>query len=374
MNVVIISSQAISLTLFRGDLILTMIEAGCEVTALAPDYDELAIEGLSAIGANFRTFRLNRAGINPLHDAQAIINIRSILNEIQPDLVFCYTVKPVIYGLLAARLAKVPNRYGMITGLGYAFGGNSLKQKLVGWVVRNLFKLSLAQSREVFFQNPDDRNLFTDLGIVSMEKTVVVNGSGVNLDTFDEVPAPDQDISFLLIARLIWEKGIGIYADASRQLKTKYPNVQFNLLGHYDKNPTAIQRSDVEQWVADGFINYLGKTDDVRPYLAKTSVFVLPTYYREGTPRSILEAMSTGRAIITTDAPGCRETVISGQNGYLIPIKDVDALVDAMEKFIIQSDMIKTMGTKSRQFAEEKFDVHKVNKQMLTTMKIIPHG
>ena len=204
---------------------------------------------------------------------------------------------------------------------------------------------------------------------------VVVNGSGVNVSDFDVMPLPlngqnQVAISFLLIARLLGDKGVREYAEAAAIIKKNHPDIQFNLVGWIDDNPTAITQSELDAWVNAGTLKYWGKLSDVRPAIAESSVYVLPSY-REGTPRTVLEAMAMGRAVITTDAPGCRETVVDGDNGFLVEVKSVQDLVVAMQKFIEQPELAIQMGKRSREIALNKYDVHQVNKHMMTEMGLL---
>ncbi len=267
---------------------------------------------------------------------------------------------------------SVPQRYALITGLGYAFAGEARgKRALVFHLVRRLYSAALNKVDKVFFQNPDDESLFRDLGILrDRVPSQVLNGSGVDMAHFATAPLPDGPPRFLLVARLLADKGVRQYAEAARRIKQQHPEVVFQLAGDIDSNPDTISQQELDTWVGEGSLEHLGWLNDVRLALAESSVFVLPSYYREGTPRSILEAMSMGRAVITTDAPGCRETVTNGDNGYLIPVKNVDALVKAMQHFIDRPALVKTMGQRSHEIAKDKYDVHKVNAVMLEAMGI----
>lgn len=369
-KIVIISQYSPSLINFRGDLIRAMVELGHKVICLGP---EAGFEQpLQELGADYRQISLHRTGLNPLKDVKTLFSLRKVLKEIKPDIVFSYTVKPIVYGSIAAHMAGVRQMYAMITGLGYVFIGQTFKQRLLTQIVAFLYRRGLKYNQVVFFQNPDDLHLFVSKSIVpKTAKPVLVNGSGVNIEKFAFAPPKLSPVTFLLIARLIKDKGILEYVESARLLKQKYPDARFQLLGPLDINPAAITQEQLERWSKEGIIEYLGKTNDVRPYIADASVFVLPSY-REGTPRSVLEAMSMGRPIITTDAPGCRETVIDGRNGFLVPVKDVDALKSAMEKFIQKPDLISQMGKQSRIIAEEKYDVRKVNRAILQEMGLLP--
>jgi glycosyltransferase involved in cell wall biosynthesis len=313
--------------------------------------------------------------MNPMRDVRTVRALTALYREVQPDLVLTYAIKPVIYGSIAARLAGVPRVCSLITGLGYSFGMTTWRQRALNPVVRSLFRLALASNEVVFFQNPDDLRQFVEAGLAKDRQAVLVNGSGIDLDYFSVAPLPKGAPVFLLSARLIWEKGVGEYVEAARALKARYPAARFRLFGPLDPNPAAVSRGQLDAWCAEGVIEYLGSTtDDVRPAIAGASVFVLPSSYREGTPRSILEALAMGRAIVTTDAPGCRETVVRGENGFLVPTKDSTALADAMERFLRDPGLVAPMGARSREIAEEKYDVHLVNRVMMRAMGLGSDG
>jgi glycosyltransferase involved in cell wall biosynthesis len=311
---------------------------------------------------------MHRTGTNPLADLSTLFALRRLMRALKPGHVLAYTIKPVIYGLLAARLASVPNRFALITGLGYAFTGEATGLRgALRAVVRRLYALSLRGAHKVFFQNPDDRELFLSLGIVGKATpTAIVNGSGIDVSAYAVAPLP-QGADFLLIARLLGDKGVREYVEAARKVRAQHPEASFSLVGWIDGNPDAIAQGELDAWVNEGAIRYLGRMDDVRPALAACSVYVLPSY-REGTPRTVLEAMAMGRPVITTDAPGCRETVKDGDNGFLVPVKSVDALAEAMLRFIREPALREAMGRRSREVAEDKYDVHKVNAVMLRAM------
>lgn len=368
-RILIVSHYARSLLNFRGELIRKLVGLGHEVTALAPE--EGFAEKVRALGAEYIQIPLDRTGLNPVKDAGTFLTLVRLMRRIKPDMVLSYAIKPVIYGSLAAGWTRVLRSYSMITGLGFVFVNGDADRGLLRRLVRTLYRLSLKHNAVVFFQNPDDLRLFQEEELLGRKtKPVLINGSGVDLERFYYVPPRTRPVAFLLIARLIWDKGVREYVEAARLLKQRYPEVSFQLLGPFDSNPAAIQERHVTDWTAEGIIEYLGRTDDVRPYIAASSVYVLPSY-REGTPRSVLEAMAMGRPVITTDAPGCRETVVPGMNGFLVPVKDAAALAAAMEKFILNPEMIVPMGEKSRQIAEEKYDVHKVNQVILQSMGMV---
>lgn len=376
MKVAVIASYAPSLLNFRGPLLAAMVQTGHEVLACAPGEDQAVSDALAHIGVSYQSIDLSRTGINPLRDVRTILNLYRVLRHFGPDMVLGYTVKPVVYGSLAARLAGVPRHYSIITGLGFSFVDSphvedQRKRRLLNKLIRWLYRLSLSSNAAVFFQNPDDRALFIRLKLIPEDRTVLVNGSGVDLDHFAESPVKARtQPTFLLIARLLKEKGIMEYVEAAAIIKKKNPKVTFQLLGPLDRNDSAsITEAELAEW-QHSVIDYLGVTNDVRPFIIDSDVYVLPSFYGEGTPRTILEAMAVGRPIITTDAPGCRETVIEGENGFLIPVRDVSALVAAMEKFIDHPELIQLMGKRSREIAEKKYDVHKVNAIIMESMKL----
>lgn len=372
-RLVILAGYSYSLVNFRGPLVKALCEAGIEVHAVAPSlHDDIETRRqLEAWGVITHDVSMQRTGTNPLKDLGALRSLHRLFREIQPDAVLSYTIKPVIYGTLAAWLAKVPKRYSLITGLGYAFTGEAQgKRALVQRMVRGLYRQALKRAELVLFQNPDDEALFRRLGLLSQEAlSQVVNGSGIDTARFMQAPLPKGPPSFLLIARLLGDKGIREYVEAAARVQERHPETTFKVVGDIDVNPDSISRQELDEWIAAGHINYLGKLEDVRPAIAGSSIYVLPSY-REGTPRTVLEAMAMGRPIITTDAPGCRETVVEGDNGYLVPVKSVDALAEAMLRFIEQPGLAEQMGQRSRVIAEEKYDVHKVNAVMLEVMGI----
>jgi glycosyltransferase involved in cell wall biosynthesis len=289
------------------------------------------------------------------------------MRRIRPSHVLGYTIKPVLYGSLAAWLAGVPRRSALITGLGYAFQGQANERGGLRVLVQWLYGLALRRTHKVFFQNPDDQTLFRSLGLLLPgTPSCVVNGSGVDVEAFAVAPVPAAP-HFLLIARLLGDKGVREYAQAAQRTRALYPQVRFSLVGWLDENPDAIAQTELSAWVQAGTMNFLGRLSDVRPAIESCSVYVLPSY-REGTPRTVLEAMAMGRAVITTDAPGCRETVVDGDNGFLVPVQSVDALAEAMARFITDPTLVARMGQRGRQLAEEKYDVHKVNAVMLQEM------
>lgn len=380
MKFLIISSFLPSVLNFRGKLLEAIHQQGYEIHIIVPDLTSFPTEHekLLNLGYYVHEVSMQRTGANPIADLKTLLCMYNIIKKIKPNYVLSYTIKPVIYGILAAWLAKVPHRFALITGLGYAFQNveEDSQRSFFQKIVHGLYQQALSHSHKVFFQNPDDLKLFQHLKLLQSNlPTVVVNGSGVNITEFNTLPFPlnsrnKPKISFLLIARLLGDKGVREYAEAAKLIKLQHPEVEFHLVGWIDENPAAIQQQEVDTWIADARLKYWGKLSDVRPAIAESSVYVLPSY-REGTPRTVLEAMAMGRAIITTDAPGCRETVISGENGFLVEVKSVSSLVNAMQEFINNPALIEQMGQRSREIALHKYDVHQVSRNMIQEMGLI---
>ncbi|AVU76086.1 MULTISPECIES: glycosyltransferase family 4 protein [Pseudomonas] len=374
MRFLLVASFPESIMVFRGELIKALLRRGFIVHIAAPNLSlgSAVRKDLEEAGLQVHEIPLRRVGMNPLSDVLTLWSLWRLMLRIKPDVFLGYTIKPVIYGLLAARLAWVPKRFALITGLGYSFQGNSTKKgsrNFLRTLVQGLYRLALRGANKVFFQNSDDQRLFLNRKLIhSLAKTVVVNGSGVDLVRYKMQPLPSR-MSFLLIARLLGDKGVREYAEAARRVRGMYPYIKFYLVGWLDDNPDTIGKHELESWVSDGTLEFLGRLDDVRPAIVNSSVYVLPSY-REGTPRTVLEAMAMGRPIITTDAPGCRETVSHGLNGLLVSVRSVDDLVQAMVKLIENREVVERMAIASRAMAEEKYDVHKVNDIMLLEMNV----
>lgn len=365
-RIILVYNTASYLYRFRKEFIGNLQAMNCEVLALVP-FDDF-VSCLEKLGVRCIDLPISQQRINPFEELKTMSFMYGVFSQEKPDAVFNYTIKPVIYGSLAARAAGIKRIYSMVPGLGYVFMDTTKKQRLIKRIVMILYRFSLKYNHKVFFQNQEDRALFYRYGLVDVNKGVIVSGSGVNVEEFTPREQVQQSPVFLLASRLLWDKGIGEYVEAARRLRSKYPAVEFRILGPYDDNPSCIKPEYIERWQKEGIIHYLGATSDVRPFLAEASVFVLPSSYREGVPRSILEAMAMGLPIITADAPGCRETVRDGENGFLVAVKDIESLVKAMEKFILQPELIAKMGGKSRQIAEERFDVRKVNAVIIENM------
>lgn len=379
MKFVLISNNLTSVKNFRTDLLLEIAKKGYQIYILAPDLASFSAEKefLEANRFIIKEISLSRTGTNPISDSITLFNTYKVLKSIKPDVILSYTIKPVIYGTLAGYLARVPKIFALISGLGFAFQEHprNRKSNFLKKIINTLYKYALTCSTKVFFQNSDDLSLLKNLGVLKSKiPSVVVNGSGVNTNVYTQVPlqlnaSGSYKVNFIMVARLLHDKGIREYVEAARIVKKKYPEVDFNLVGGLDENPASISQQELDRIVATDTIDYLGKLTDVRPAIAKSNIFVLPSY-REGIPRSVLEAMSMGRAIITTDAPGCKETVEHGTNGFKVKVQSVEELVEKMIIFIENNNLIGSMGEQSRRLAIEKYDVRIVNAQMISEMKL----
>lgn len=369
-RILIVGSLADSLINFRGDLIADLVSRGNTVFGCAPDGSEELRGKLAEKGANYIQMPLQRTGMNFFEDFKTIGALRKIIREGNFDVVLSYTIKPVIYASLAARLNSTTTVCSIVTGVGYAFTNTSLKGRAISIPAKLLLKLAFRFNDTVFFQNSDDRDLFLKRRIVSDNVPIrIVNGSGVNTSFFKPLQFP-KIVTFLMLARLVKEKGVHEYAEACKIVRQRYPAVRCLLAGFIDTNPGAIQESDLQTWQNEGSIEFLDEITDVNAVFASCSVYVLPSY-REGTPRSVLEAMSTGRPIVTTDAPGCKETVVNGLNGYTVPVGDSTRLAEKMMYFVENPTKILEMGLESRKLAVEKYDVGKVNQQIIAGINAV---
>ncbi|MDE2579454.1 MAG: glycosyltransferase family 4 protein [Hyphomicrobiales bacterium] len=370
-TILVIASLPSSLVNFRGPLIEDMIARGHVVHAAGPACDAATAQWLRDRSVDYHAVEMARTALSPRLDVRTLQQLRAHMRAIRPDVVFAYTIKPVIYGMLAASLAGVQRRYALVTGLGYAFtdGDRSAKRRITQAIASSLYAVALRRASGVFFQNPDDAALFAKMRLLPRRiAPVIVNGSGVDVAAYAPAPLPAAP-RFLMIARLVADKGVREFIAAARIVKAQRPDALFQLVGPADPNPAAISPALIPDAVADGVIEYPGAAKDVRPFIAQCSVYVLPSY-REGTPRTVLEAMAMGRPVVTTDAPGCRETVADGDNGLLVPPRDAQSLAHALLRMADDGAMRARMGQRARTLCMEKYDVHKVNAAMLDAMRL----
>ena len=374
MKIVIIGTVASSFYGFRAELIYQLLLKGHSVYAFTSEYTEEELKKIELLGAIPITYELNRGGMNPLADAKATYALSKKIKEIAPDLVFSYFAKPVIFGTLAAKLAKVPRVIGMLEGLGYAFTeqreGLSKKAKLIKNIQIFLYKIALPQLDKIIFLNPDDPKDLLESYNIKVKQVGMLGGIGLDLDEYSyrRIKTIDSPINFLFIGRMLKEKGIHDFVAAAKIVKRSYPDVQFTVLGAIDSsNPGALQQTELDTLVSSNILNHPGQVNDVQKWIVDSHVFVLPSY-REGVPRSTQEAMAIGRAVITTDVPGCRETVIDGVNGFLVEKWNPKLLAEKMIYFIEYPEQIKKMGYESYKIAQEKFNADKVNKRLINML------
>jgi glycosyltransferase involved in cell wall biosynthesis len=347
---VLAANSAWNILNFRSGLIRGLMQHGYDPVVIAPA-DSAADQRIATLGVEWLRVDVDRSGLNPVADLRLLAGYRRILKQVRPLAFLGFTAKPNIYGCLAARTTAtvaIPN----ISGLGTAF----MRKGPLQAIVSGLYRLALAGASTIFFQNPDDRKLFIDRRLVRPERARLLPGSGVDLDRFPAAPLDAAALQFLFVGRLLGDKGVREFVDGARIVRTRHPDARFRFLGPLDEgNRTAIRQSELEAWVKEGTIEYIGQADDVRPYLVEATAVVLPSY-REGLPRTLLEAAAIARPLIATDVPGCRELVEEGINGFRCRSRDAASLAEAMERLAhLSAGERRTMGNASRQMVEERF-------------------
>ena len=368
-KIILLSGSGDTVAWFRLDFLNEFLLRSYKVYVLAPDIrDDLKPE-LINMGIEFIEIKLERKGFNVLNLISSVFELVRLFKEIQPNIIFSYTHKAILSGSLAAKISGFSNTFSMVTGTGHVFDNQTKKEKVIKFIGSLALRIALRFNKLVFFQNPDDQALFLKNNIVLSQKTKLVNGSGVNLDKFSVSPLPSEPV-FLCMARLIKSKGLEEFARAAKRVKKLYPEARFILYGYPDDHPDSIDENEIiSNWLNDFGVEYFGYAENPIDAIKECSVFVLLSY-KEGTPRVVLEAMAMGRPIITTDAPGCRETVKNGVNGFLVPRFDDLEAANAMTK-LLSAELRKEMGKESRKFCESKFNVLDVNNTLLSDMGVI---
>ena len=364
-KIVVAANTAWYIVNFRAGLIRALVESGYEVTAVAPP-DEYAVR-LTDLGCRYMPLAIDAMGTHPGRDLFLLWRFWRLLSRERPGVFLGYTVKPNIFGSLAALALGIPT-INNITGLGTVF----IKQNWLTFLVRGLYRMALSRSAKVFFQNEDDRRLFVEGGLVQPEKTGRIPGSGIDLKRFKPTPLPARSdrLRFLLLARMLWDKGVGEFVEAAHIVIRRRAKAEFCLLGFLNvQMPAAVSKKQMDAWVAEGVVRYLGVSDDVRTEIAKADCIVLPSYYREGVPRTLLEAAAMGRPLITTDSVGCREAVEDGVNGFLCRVRDPEDLAGKMERMLTLSEEERfEMGRRGREKMEREFDEQTVIDRYLETI------
>ncbi|WP_156840062.1 glycosyltransferase family 4 protein [Novosphingobium aquimarinum] len=357
MKIVAVVNAAWNLVNFRMGVLNALMAQGYEVVAVAPE-DAAMRQALADAGIRLEAVPMDSAGLSPLRDLALLARLRAVFARERPDAMLGYTIKPNVYGSLAARSLGVPT-LNNISGLGTGF----MRKGMLNRVVRGLYHVGLARAHTVFFQNPEDLAQFEALGLVRKSQTMLLPGSGIDLDRFAKAPhrSGDAPLRFLLIARMLWDKGVGEFVEAARDVRRDHPEVRFSLLGGLGvANRTAIPADTVEGWVREGIVEYCPPVDDVRGMIADSDVVVLPSY-REGTSRVLLEASALGRPMITTDVPGCRDVVEDGVAGLLCDAKDSGSLAAAIRRMIAMSPAERNaMGDAARARVERDYAEQRV--------------
>lgn len=365
-KIALVANTAWSMFNFRYGLLSRLIYDGYQLTIIAPR-DEFS-DKLQKMGCAVVDLPMEAKGTNPLQELKLIYTLYRIYQQITPDFIIHYTIKPNVYGSFAAKIAGIPS-LAITTGLGYTF----VNDNFIARIARQLYKIAFRYPKEVWFLNEDDKQVFLQNRLVACEKAILLHGEGVNLTHFaPQVNVPsDGKIRFLLIARMLWDKGIGEFVEAAKLVKATYPQATFQLLGACGvANPSVIGRTQIAEWEAQGVVEYLGTTNDVRPLIANADCIVLPSFYREGVPRTLMEAAAMAKPLITTDNVGCRDVVLPGQSGFLCPIKNANALAACCEQFIALSATERSaMGQRGRTLMAQQFDESLVIEQYIKTFK-----
>ncbi len=362
MIICIIATSGVSLTNFRGELIKSWISLGHKVVCISIEPKIEMLKQIESLGADYYQVAGSRVGVSLLSGIKMIKSYIRAFETIKPDMCFLYMSKPVAFGGYAAIKCKVRHINVLVNGLENAYYRHGLKDWIVRFVMSSFYRYVGKRSDNVFMQNSDDYKFFIDNNISSPHNTSIINGSGVDMNHFAKKALPREPI-FLMISRLLWSKGIREYLNAIKIVKQDFPKVKFMLVGGLDHNDESLSEEELNECINLYDIDYCGFASDVRPFLEQCSVFVLPSYH-EGTPRSVLEAMSIGRAIITTNAPGCRETVIEGKNGFLVDIGDSKMLAERMKELIKNDELRKSMSEFSYKLCSDKFEVSIINSQI----------
>lgn len=365
-TICVVATDGKSLTNFRGPLIKYLVSQGNRVVCVSIEPEEEMAQAIGNLGAEYVQVSGNRVGIGLGEGFRMIVDYKKLFKKLRPDICFFYMSKPTAFGSIAALLSGTKHFNVLVNGMENAYYRTGIKDFIVRCVMSSSYKLSAHFADNFFFQNHDDLAYFQKHHLLTKDNATVVGGSGVDMEHFKKMDLPDEPV-FLMVARLLWSKGIREFLEAVTEMKKNCPQAKVLLVGGLDENDEALTRAELDEYIRKADIEYCGYSDDVRQYLNRCSVFVLPSYH-EGLPRSVIEAMSVGRPIITTDVPGCRETVINGENGYLVPVRESVPLAEKMTELSRNKELREKMAQKSYEMCLEKFEVGKVNKNMYEKM------
>ncbi|SAL84778.1 glycosyl transferase [Caballeronia choica] len=367
LRIALVCNTAWAIYTYRRGLLRMLTERGAEVTVIAPR--DRTFEPLVAMGCRCVELPVASKGTDPREDLKTLVALCREYRATRPHVVFHYTIKPNIYGSIAAWLARVPS-IAVTTGLGYVF----IQKSRTAMIAKRLYRFAFRFPREVWFLNRDDRAAFAEQNLLAHpERAQLLHGEGVDLDEYAFAPLPQRErFVFILIGRLLWDKGVAEYVEAARRLRAKYPHARFQLLGPVGvDNPSAISRTEVDAWQRDNVIEYLGEAHDVRPHIANADCVVLPSY-REGVPRTLMEASAMGRPVVATDVPGCREVVEDGVTGFLCEAKNADSLAGTLERMLTLGEAQRAaMGVKGREKVAREFDEKVVVERYKGTIRAI---
>lgn len=367
MKIVLFDNDVSCLVRFRGDFALDLHQAGYQVQLLVPIQNEKEREMISSLGLPFEHINLSRSGISLSKVFSEVQEIRKKLKELKPDILFNYTAKPFLFGTIAHLLCGGKTTYSMLPGLGFLFLGKTFRKRLLRTLVCQAYRFAFAFNNKVFILNQDDRDELLGRKLVRSEKLVNLKGEGVDLATFQRTTeAKPEEVTFMFAGRLIREKGINDFVEAAKLLKPKYQHVSFRVAGNIDQNPGSLSSEDLKELDETGVIDYIGFTSNIKKEFENISVFVLPSFYREGLPRSIMESLAMKVPVITTHSPGCRESIKDGETGFLVPPMNPEKLAEKMEHFITHPEIIDEMGNRAREMAESTYDIKKINKQIIS--------
>lgn len=368
MNLLLVCPSALVLVQFRADFIRFLISKGHRVCVIVPFETTELDETIRSLGAELRHLATSRTGTNPLNEFKAVLRLRRDIVDYSPEVILGYTHKGILYSGLGRMFTGRQRFYGMLSGLGVVFTGRGWKKSVAKLVFKLGYRVSTRGMNGVFFLNPDDAAEMTQGGFFSKKVPIsIIEGEGVDLVRYPKSDIPAGPVSFLMIARLLRDKGVYEYLRAAKHLRGRFPEATVHLVGALDDNPASLTQSELDEVIATGDIVYHGSQRDVVPFLKRCSVYVLPSY-REGLPRSTMEAMSVGRAVITTDVPGCRETVREGLNGFIVPAKDSEALAEAMCRLAENPELVTSMGEASYREACSRFEINLINRKLAGLM------